>query len=236
MWLELQWRNFSDQFYDNFIKDNRWRYMTNGLVNTLTITVVALALGLAIGFVIAYIRVTHDNTGKLRPFNSIARLYLTVIRGTPALVQLLFIYFVIFANSSLPKILVAALSFGINSGAYIAEIFRGGMMSVDKGQSEAGRSLGLNYGQTMWRIIMPQAVKNALPALGNEFITLLKETSIAGFVAVQELTKGADIIRSRTYNAFMPLTAAAVIYLGIVLILEKLLGALEGRLRRSDHR
>ena len=183
----------------------------------------------------AIVRSTYDKTGKLRILNVICKLYLTVIRGTPVVVQLLIIYFVIFGSSDVSKVLVAVMAFGLNSGAYVAEIFRSGIMSVDNGQFEAGRSLGFNYVQTMMYIIMPQAFKNVLPALGNEFIVLLKETSVSGYIALQDLTKGGDIIRSRTYDAFMPLIAVALIYLAMVLVFTKLVNMLERRLRSSDH-
>ena len=163
-----------------------------------------------------------------------AKLYITVIRGTPVVVQLLIINFVIFSSVFVDTVLVAIIAFGLNSAAYVAEVFRSGIMSIDAGQMEAGRSLGLTYNQTMWRIIMPQAVKNVLPALGNEMITLLKETSVAGYIALQDLTKGGDIIRSRTYSAFLPLLAVAAIYLVLVLILQALVGRLERRLAKSD--
>ena len=181
------------------------------------------------------IRSTFEKTGKLKLLNLLCRVYLTVIRGTPVLIQLLLIYFVVFGSVRIDKSLVAILAFGINSGAYVAEIFRSGIMSIDNGQFEAGRSLGFNYTQTMLYIIMPQAFKNVLPALGNEFIVLLKETSVAGYIAIQDLTKGADIIRSRTYSAFMPLMAAAVIYLVMVMIFTYFVQRLERRLRSSDH-
>ena len=158
-----------------------------------------------------------------------------MIRGTPVVVQLLIIYFVIFASVSVDKIIVAVMAFGFNSGAYVAEIFRSGIMSIDNGQMEAGRSLGFTYSQTMFYIVMPQAFKNVLPALGNEFIVLLKETSVSGYIALQDLTKGGDIIRSQTYSAFMPLFAVALIYLVMVLIFTKLVNMLERRLRNSDH-
>lgn len=234
--LSVLWDDFSSGFYQNFIYKDRWKYLTGGLKNSVIITLLALVLGMALGFMIALVRVTHDNTGKLRFPNRLAKLYLSVIRGTPALIQLMIIYYVVFATVNISKTAVAAISFGINSGAYAAEIFRGGIMSVDKGQGEAGRSLGLSYSLTMRTIIMPQAMKNSLPALGNELITLLKETSIAGYIAISDLTKGADIIRSQTYSAFMPLLAVALIYLCLVLLLEFILGKLEQRLRRGDSR
>ncbi len=227
---------FKERLILNFVDDNRWQYIVDGLRNTLVITVFALILGVALGFVVALVRVTHDTTGRLKPLDIAARLYLTVVRGTPVLVQLMIIYYVIFESVSISPVLTAIISFGINSGAYVAEIFRGGIMSIDPGQSEAGRSLGLSYGQTMWRIVMPQAIKNSLPALGNEAITLLKETSVAGYIAIQDLTKGGDIIRSRTYEPMLPLFAVALIYLGIVLILQAGVKRLERRLAVSDRR
>ena len=233
-WFVNLWKNFADQFYLNFIKDNRWKYLTGGLGNTLMITMGALVLGVVFGFLLALVRTTHDRTGKLGFLNGLAKLYLTVVRGTPVVVQLMIIYFVVFASVRINGVIAAIIAFGLNSAAYVAEIFRSGIMSIDKGQMEAGRSLGLTYGQTMWRIIMPQAVKNVLPALGNEMITLLKETSVAGYIALQDLTKGGDIIRGRTYSAFMPLLAVAAISLIIVLILQALVGRLERRLAKSD--
>lgn len=233
-WFVNLWKNFADQFYLNFIKDNRWKYLTGGLGNTLVITMGALVLGVVFGFLLALVRTTHDRTGKLGFLNGLAKLYLTVVRGTPVVVQLMIIYFVVFASVRINRVIAAIIAFGLNSAAYVAEIFRSGIMSIDKGQMEAGRSLGLTYGQTMWRIIMPQAVKNVLPALGNEMITLLKETSVSGYIALQDLTKGGDIIRGRTYSAYMPLLAVAAIYLIIVLILQALVGRLERRLAKSD--
>ena len=226
---------FRAYFYQNFIEDDRWKYIVNGLGNTIKITLFAVLLGIALGFLVAIIRSTFEKTGKLKLLNLLCRVYLTVIRGTPVLIQLLLIYFVVFGSVRIDKSLVAILAFGINSGAYVAEIFRSGIMSIDNGQFEAGRSLGFNYTHTMLYIIMPQAFKNVLPALGNEFIVLLKETSVAGYIAIQDLTKGADIIRSRTYSAFMPLMAAAVIYLVMVMIFTYFVQRLERRLRSSDH-
>ncbi|MCI8766692.1 amino acid ABC transporter permease [Schaedlerella sp.] len=228
-------QTFQERFYDNFIQDDRWNYIWEGLTVTLRVTLFAVILGIVIGFLIAIIRSTYDKTGKMKILNFICSVYLTVIRGTPVVVQLLIIYFVIFGSVDINKIVVAIMAFGINSGAYVAEIFRSGIMSIDNGQFEAGRSLGFNYTQTMRYIIMPQAFKNVLPALGNEFIVLLKETSVSGYIALQDLTKGGDIIRSRTYDAFMPLLAVALIYLVMVMIFTKLVNILERRLRSSDH-
>ena len=168
--------NFQERFYQNFIQENRWLYMWDGLKITLEVTFFATLLGILLGFIVAIIRSTHDRTGKFRVLNFLCQIYLTVIRGTPAVVQLLITYFVIFGSVNISKVLVAVLAFGVNSGAYVAEICRAGIMSIDIGQLEAGRSIGFGYAQTMWYIILPQAFKNVLPALGNEFIVLLKET------------------------------------------------------------
>lgn len=240
-----QWFNdFKAQFILNFIKENRWKYLANGLKVTLTVTFFAVIIGIVIGVIIAMVRSTHDkNIDRMRkglPYyllklgNFICKVYLTVIRGTPVVVQLMIIYYIILASSN-NKIAIAVLAFGINSGAYVAEIIRSGIMSIDPGQFEAGRSLGFNYVKTMRYIIIPQAFKNVLPALANEFIVLLKETSVSGYVALQDLTKGGDIIRSRTYSAFMPLIAVAAIYLVMVMFFTYLVGRLERRLRNSDH-
>ncbi len=230
-WLE----KYKGTFINDFITDNRWKYLWNGLGVTLKITFGALIIGVILGFLVAAIRSTHDKTGKLRILNFICQIYLTVIRGTPVVVQLLITYFVILAPLGVDEIIVAICAFGINSGAYVAEIVRAGIMSIDNGQFEAGRSLGFNYAQTMWYIILPQAFKNILPALCNEFIVLLKETSVSGYVALQDLTKGGDIIRGRTFDAFMPLIAVALIYLVLVMILTKLVSLLERKLRSSEH-
>ena len=228
----------------NFLDDNRWTYLWNGLLVTLEITLAAVILGIIIGVLVATVRSTwdqnsenmHSGPGKtaLGFVNGICKFYLTVIRGTPVVIQLMIMYYIIFASSR-EGVLIAMLAFGINSGAYVAEIIRGGIMSVDRGQLEAGRSLGFNYVQTMRHIIIPQAMKSVLPALANEFIVLLKETSVSGYVAVKDLTKGGDIIRGVTYSAFMPLLAVAAIYLVMVMFFTWLVGKLERRLRASDH-
>ena len=229
-----------DHFTQDFIESQRYMYIVNGLKNTLIITVFAALLGIALGFVLAIIRSSHDKSDKpgivLRILNFIAKVYLTVIRGTPVLVQVMIWYFGVFTSPNTVKIMVIILAFGINSGAYVAETVRSGIMSLDIGQTEAGRSLGLNFFQTMTNIIMPQAFKNVLPALGNEFITLLKETSICGYVGMMDLTKAGDIIRSQPYAQMMPLLGVAVIYLVIVMILVWLLGKLERRLRSGERR
>lgn len=233
-YLRSSWADFSESFYINFIKDDRWHYLSDGFLVTIEVAFCAVLVGVLVGFTVAVIRSTHDKTGKLRLLDFLCRVYLTVIRGTPVVVQLLIIYFVIFGSVNISKVLVAIVAFGVNSGAYVAEIIRGGIMSVDKGQFEAGRSLGLGYGQTMIYIILPQAFKNVLPALGNEFIVLLKETSVSGYIALQDLTKGGDIIRSQTYTAFQPLIAVAGIYLAVVMLFSWLLGKLERRLKNNE--
>lgn len=223
-----------DSLYLNFVKDDRYLYLTRGLGVTLEITFFALLIGVVLGFVLAIIRSTCDKTGKLKILNFIAKLYITIIRGTPVVLQLLILYFVIFASVNINKVVVAAIAFGLNSGAYVAEIVRSGIMAVDEGQFEAGRSLGFNYFQTMCYIILPQAIKNILPALGNEFIVLLKETSVSGYIAIQDLTKGGDIIQSQTFEPFLPLIAVAIIYLVMVIIFQKLVNLLERRLRKNE--
>ena len=229
------WEKLRDDFYQNFIADNRWKYIADGLQNTLKITFFAVLIGILLGFLVALVRSTYENTGKLKILNAVCSIYLTVIRGTPVVVQLMIMYFVIFAVSDPGQVFTAVMAFGINSGAYVAEIFRSGISSIERGQFEAGRSLGFNYAQTMWFIIMPQAFKNVIPTLANEFIVLLKETSVAGYIGLQDLTKGGDIIKSRTYSAFMPLMAVALIYLVMVMMFSYLVKLLERRLHRSEH-
>lgn len=226
---------FKADIYTNFIAGDRWKYLVNGLKITLLIAFLAALIGIMLGLILAIIRTTFLKTNKFKILNLIANVYITIIRGTPVVVQLLIIYFVIFGSFNINKVVVAVIAFGCNSAAYVAEIFRSGIMSIDNGQFEAGRSLGFNYFQTMIYIVMPQAFKNVLPALGNEFIVLLKETSVSGYIALEDLTKAGDIIRSRTYNAFLPLIAVALVYLGLVLIFTRLVNALERKLRNSDH-
>ncbi len=234
LWFMGLWTTFSQNFYDNFIAQNRWKLLTNGLWVTLEVTFFAVLIGIALGFVIAVIRSTYERTGKMKFLNWICKIYLTVLRGTPVLVQLMIIYFVVFASSD-NKILAAVLAFGLNSAAYVAEILRSGIMSIDIGQTEAGRSLGFNYAETMIYFVFPQAFKNVLPALANEFIVLLKETSVSAMIGLADLTYGANLIRSRTYEAFLPLIALAIIYLVMVVVLSYLVSLLERRLRNSEH-
>ena len=234
--------SLKERFIFNFIESDRWKYLLDGLGITLKITFFSLVIGVIIGIIIAIIRSTYDKNGKeMRGFGKIiltvldliCRVYLTVIRGTPVVVQLMIMYYVILVSST-NQVMVATIAFGMNSGAYVAEIFRSGIMAIDNGQFEAGRSLGFNFVQTMRYIIIPQAFKNVLPALANEFIVLLKETSVSGYIALQDLTKGGDIIRSRTYDAFMPLIGVAIIYLAMVMFFTYLVGILERRLRNSE--
>lgn len=225
--------DFISSFQLDFIKDDRYMYLIRGLGNTLLIAVLAVLLGIVVGFLVAIIRATHDKHGGLNILNFICKVYLTIWRGTPTMVQLLIMYYIILVSLN-SKIAVAVIAFGLNSAAYVAEIVRSGIMAVDEGQFEAGRSLGLNYGQTMRLIILPQAFKNVLPALANEFITLLKETSISGYIAIPDLTKGGDLIRSQTYDPFLPLFGVAIIYLVIVMILTAGVHKLEMRLRTNE--
>lgn len=228
-------QKFASSFYRNFIEKDRWMYFAKGLGTTLKITFFAVLIGILIGFLVAIVRSTYDKTGHMKILNFFCNLYLTVIRGTPVVVQLLIAYFVIFGSiRGISKVLVAILAFGINSGAYVAEIIRSGIMSIDAGQSEAGRSLGFTYPQTMYYIILPQALKNVLPALANEFIVLLKETSVCGYIALVDLTKAGDIIRSQTFDAYLPLLAVAAVYLIMVLLFTRLTQILERRLRTSE--
>ena len=231
------------QFEISFIDKDRWQLYLEGLGNTLIVTFFALILGIVIGAVVAIVRASYDKNysemkgwlGKilLAIFNIISKIYLTVVRGTPVVIQIMIMYYIIFATSN-NKIFVAILSFGINSGAYVAEIFRGGIMSIDEGQFEAGRSLGFNYVQTMVYVIIPQAFKTVLPTLGNEFIVLLKETAVSGYVALIDLTRAGDIVRGATYQAFMPLFGVAAVYLIMVMFFSWLLGKLERRLRNDE--
>ena len=220
-----------DDFQLCFVKADRWRYLLKGLGVTLEVAIAAILLGLIIGFVVAIVRSSHDKYGKFGFLNAIAKVYLTIIRGTPMVVQLLICYFIIL--KSLDKVFVAILAFGINSGAYQAEIMRAGIMSVDPGQMEAGRALGLSYWRTMLKVILPQAIRNVLPALGNEFIVLMKDTSIVGYIALIDLAKGGDIIRSQTYSVYTPYLTVAAIYLVLVMTMTWLLGILERHLRNT---
>ena len=239
------WESLKMGFYQTFILEDNYQYFVKGLGTTLTVTVFALVIGVIIGVLVAIIRSAYDQQPErkkgllLKILNGICKVYLTVIRGTPMMVQLLIMWFVVWASarstdSNMMK--CAILAFGINSGAYVAEIFRSGIMSIDKGQMEAGRSVGLTYAATMRYIIIPQAFKNVLPALGNELITLVKETSVVTVIGLRDLTKGAMIVQSKTYQALIPYFASAAIYLVIVMFLTWVMGKLERRLRQSDLR
>lgn len=227
----LEW--IKDTLYYSLIYDNRYKFIIEGLLNTIVIAFFAVIIGIIIGIVISLIRNYHDNTGKLGILDFISKSYVNIIRGTPVILQLMIIYYVIFKSVDINILIVGILAFGINSGAYVSEIIRSGINSIDKGQMEAGISLGLKYGTVMKNIILPQGIKNILPALGNEFITLLKETSVGAYIGIIELTKASDIIASRTYDYFFPLIIVAIIYLLMTLSLSKLVNALERKLSNA---
>ena len=227
----LEW--IKDTLYYSLIYDNRYKFIIEGLLNTIVIAFFAVIIGIIIGIVISLIRNYHYNTGKLGILDFISKSYVNIIRGTPVILQLMIIYYVIFKSVDINILIVGILAFGINSGAYVSEIIRSGINSIDKGQMEAGISLGLKYGTVMKNIILPQAIKNILPALGNEFITLLKETSVGAYIGIIELTKASDIIASRTYDYFFPLIIVAIIYLLMTLSLSKLVNALERKLSNA---
>lgn len=243
--LASKWADFVKEFTFVFIEDDRYQHMIKGFFNTLKITGGALIVGIIIGIVIAAIRSSYDKNREsmrlrkgigyyvLMVLNFLCKLYLTVIRGTPVVVQLMICYFLIFVNAQ-DGVPVGIFAFGINSGAYVAEIFRAGIMSIDNGQFEAGRSLGFNYLQTMRHIIIPQMFKAVLPTLCNEFIALLKETSVAGYVGVIDLTKAGNVIAGRTFSYYLPLLTVAAVYLVMVILLSWLVGRLERRLRKSE--
>lgn len=223
---------FLDDFALCFVKNERWQYLVNGLGVTLEVALAAIAMGLVVGFLVAIVRSSHDKYGHFPVLNFLAKTYLTVIRGTPMVVQLLITYYIILRSVD-SKIAIAILAFGLNSGAYQAEIIRAGIVSVDSGQMEAARALGLSYWRAMTRIILPQAVRNVLPALGNEFIVLMKDTSIVGYIALIDLAKGGDIIRSQTYSVYLPYLTVAGVYLVLVMTFTALLGKLERHLRAT---
>ncbi len=232
------WNDLKADFHKNFIEHDRWLTILNGLWTTIRLTIFALLIGIVLGFIVAFVRCTYDKLDKKGPllkfFNWICNIYLTITRGTPVVVQIMIIYFVIFMPIGLNKFLSAVICFGLNSGAYVAEIVRGGIMSIDDGQTEAGRSLGFGYMPTMFHIVFPQAFKAVLPALANEFVVLLKETSIAFYIGLGDLMYAGNAIRAATYSAFMPLVTVAVIYLVMVLALSKLVSLLEKRLRNNE--
>lgn len=243
--VPASWADVKAEFIQNFVTQNRWKILARGLGNTMLLSLGAVIIGILLGTLIGIVRTSWDSSVKMKKksfgrsvmafLNGLCKVYTTVIRGTPAVIQLLILYYIIFASST-NGVAVAMLSFGLNSAAYVSEIIRGGILSIDKGQMEAGRSLGMGYSQTMLFVILPQVLKNILPSLANEFITLLKETSVAGYVSVPDLTYAGNRIRGITYSAFMPLVAVALIYLIIVTILSWLVGKWERRLRQSDLR
>ncbi|MCR5483380.1 MAG: ABC transporter substrate-binding protein/permease [Bacilli bacterium] len=222
-----------DRFYRSVIVDGRYKFIITGFKNTLLIALGSVIVGIILGTILALIGNFHDNTGKLRLLNRLAKLYIDIIRGTPSTLQLMIIYYIIFGSQSVNMLVVGIMAFGINSSAYVAEIIRSGLKSIDKGQLEAGYALSLNYGQVMRYIVFPQAIKNILPTLGNEFITLVKETSIGAYIGIIELTKASDIIASRTYDYFFPLILIALIYLVITFTLSKLVSLMEKRLKNA---
>lgn len=225
----------ANKFQIAFLEGDRWKLYVNGLGVTLQVSLFAAILGVAIGTIVALMKLSVKKDGKRSVFSVIAQIYIDIIRGTPSVLQLLIMWFVVMKGSK-NGVLIAVLTFGINSGAYVSEIMRAGIQAVDHGQMEAGRSLGLSKGQTMRYIILPQAIKNVLPPIGNEFIVLLKDTAIVGYVSLSDLTRTASQVSSRTFEAFMPLIGAAVIYFIIIKILSKLIEKLERRLRKGDHR
>ena len=245
LWFIKTFTDLKDTFILCFINGDRWEWLVEGFINSLIITFFAIIIGLFFGIVLAAIRSSYDKNEEslrlkggfgfyaLKFLNGISKLYITVIRGIPVVVQLMIWYFVILVSQK-SDIVVAVVAFGFNSAAYVAEIFRGGIMSIDNGQFEAGRSLGFNYVQTMIHIVIPQTVKATLPTLLNEVIALLKETSVAGYVGIMDLTKAGDLIRGRTFEAFMPLIAVAIIYLFTVVVLTKVFSMIERRLRRNE--
>ena len=224
----LEW--VKNTLYYRLIYEDRYKYIIEGLFNTILIAIFAVIIGIVIGILVALIRNYYENNKKLGVLNFISKCYVNIIRGTPVILQLMIIYYVIFKSVDINILIVGILAFGINSGAYVSEIIRSGINSIDKGQMEAGLSLGLKYGTIMKNIILPQAIRNILPALGNEFITLLKETSVGAYIGIIELTKASDIIASRTYDYFFPLIIVALIYLLLTLSLAKLISKLERKL------
>jgi His/Glu/Gln/Arg/opine family amino acid ABC transporter permease subunit len=222
-----------DSFYRTLIYDDRYKYILEGLKNTLVIAFFAILIGIILGILISLVKNRYKENGKGKILNGIANIYVTIIRGTPAVLQLMILYYVIFKKVDINIVIVGIISFGLNSAAYVSEIIRAGIDSVDIGQKEAARSLGLSYKQEMFNIVLPQAIKNVLPALGNEFITLLKETSVAGYIGITELIKASDIIASNTFDYFFPLIIVAIIYLILTLGLSKLLGVFERKFKNE---
>ncbi len=231
------WNWFLDFIGPTFIKDDRYVLFVEGFMNTISLAILSTIMGVTLGIVVAILRVHHIQTGKLKFVDAILRAYIAVIRGTPIVIQLMIIYYIVFASvDSDYTLFVAVFAFGLNSGAYVAEIIRAGILAVDPGQREAGRSLGLSQAATMRVIILPQAIKNILPALGNEFVSILKETSVVGLIPLMDITKAGDLVRSRTYEAFVPLIFVALIYFILVMGISALVKRLERRFAKSDRR
>ncbi len=226
-------KNWGNTLYETFIVGDRYKTLIEGFEKTIIITVGALIIGVVIGTIVAMIKVFASNNKKLKFLEVLCNIYIGVIRGTPVVVQLLISFFIIFVSAK-DGTMVAIITFGINSGAYVAETIRSGIMAIDVGQTEAGRSLGFSNLQTMWLIVLPQAIKNILPAIGNEMIALLKETSVAGYVAVIDLTKAGNQIKNTTYDQINPILVVALVYLVLVFVLTKLLSVVERRLRKNE--
>lgn len=221
-----------ENIYNSFIYQDRYNYYLTGLGNTIIMAFFACLIGVILGLILSLVIDYNEKTGKLYLLSTFARMYIGIIRGTPALLQLMILYYIIFKSVNINIVVVGIISFGLNSGAYVSQIIRSGLISIPKGQEEASTMLGFNYFQTMKYVIMPQALRNVLPALGNEFITLLKETSVAGYIGILELTKASDIVASSTYDYFFPLLIVAIIYLILTLGLTKLLNFFERRLSK----
>lgn len=221
-----------ENIYNSFIYQDRYKYYLTGLGNTIIMAFFACLIGVIIGLILSLVIDYNEKTGKLYLLSTFARMYIGIIRGTPALLQLMILYYIIFKSVNINIVVVGIISFGLNSGAYVSQIIRSGLISIPKGQEEASIMLGFNYFQTMKYVIMPQALRNVLPTLGNEFITLLKETSVAGYIGILELTKASDIVASSTYDYFFPLLIVAIIYLILTLGLTKLLNFFERRLSK----
>ncbi len=230
-WFAEKGNDFLFSFERNLIREDRWQWLLSGLGVTLEITVGAILIGTVLGVILCLMKLS-----SVKIFNVISKTYIRIFRGTPMVVQLLIFYFGILRNPVFSKLFVAIIAFGLNSAAYVAELMRGGIMAVDKGQIEAGRSLGLSSWQTTYSIVLPQAIKIALPSYAQEFIVLVKETAVAGYIALEDLTKKGDIIRSKTFSPYFPLVTVAIIYLVITTSLEALFGRMERRLRESDNR
>ena len=219
-----------ENIYNSFIYQDRYKYYLTGLGNTIIMAFFACLIGVILGLILSLVIDYNEKTGKLYLLSTFARMYIEIIRGTPALLQLMILYYIIFKSVNINIVVVGIISFGLNSGAYVSQIIRSGLISIPKGQEDASTMLGFNYYQTMKYVIMPQALRNVLPALGNEFITLLKETSVAGYIGILELTKASDIVASSTYDYFFPLIIIAIIYFAITLSLTKLFSRIERRL------